>query len=105
LLQPAPAILAGAARVHHAAHGSEVSLFELCYVFADLDNAAGDLVTGNHRVNRVLPLVARLMEIRVADAAIENVEDDICRLRISAGDGVRSQGRRGCLGAISTCVQ
>ena len=39
-------------------------------------HAAHDLMAGNHGIDRVAPLVARHVQVRVADAAVENLDID-----------------------------
>src|SRR5262249_6294969 len=74
--------LALAARVDQAAYGDQVALAEL------LDGAAGfrhpphDLVPRHARVHRghhAFPFVAHLMQIGVANAAVENLDLHVLR--------------------------
>jgi hypothetical protein len=45
---------------------------------------AYELVAGYHGVGRYAPLVAGLVQIRVANAAVGNVKADIVRANVSA---------------------
>src|SRR4051812_35189793 len=66
---------ARAIRIDHATNGSDVTGLELRHRRADLGNAAEDLVSGDARISGghvVVPLVANLVEIRVADTAKED---------------------------------
>ena len=68
---------AGAAGVDQAAHRREVALLEPAHVATHRDDAADDLVTRDARVDRrhgAVPLVADLVQVRVADAAEEDLE-------------------------------
>ena len=58
---------------------------------AHLADAADDLVARDDRVGRALPLVADLVEIRMADAAVEDVEDDVVGERFAALDRERRE--------------
>jgi hypothetical protein len=73
-----------AARSHHATDGGQVALLELLHGAADLHDATHDLVPGHARVHRrhhAFPLVSRLMQIRVADAAVKDLDLDILNAR------------------------
>jgi hypothetical protein len=41
------------------------------------DHAADNLVARNQRIDRVTPLVARHVKVRVADSAVENIDHDL----------------------------
>src|SRR4051812_14848709 len=97
LLESAPATRAGAAGVNHAADGGEIALFEFRDGTAGLDYASYDFVAGHDGVDRIVPLVARLVEIGVADAAIQDVDHYIVRERMTALDGERRERRIGVL--------
>ena len=62
---------------------------------ADLDDAADDLVAGNHREDRAAPLVARLVDVGVADAAEENLDRDV------GGRGSRRSKSNGSIGVVA----
>ena len=65
------------AGIYHAADGGEVAFLEFRDFAACLYYAADDFVAGYHGVDGVVPFVAGLMQIGVADTAIENVDDYI----------------------------
>ena len=65
---------AGAAGIDHAADRSEIAFFKLGHLAADGGDAADDLVAGHAGVNGVVPLVAGLVDIRMADAAEEDLD-------------------------------
>ncbi len=92
---------ADAAGTHHAAYRREVALFEFLDGAANLDDAAHDFMArdaGIHRWHCFLPLVACLMQIRVANAAIKNLDLHVLRARSAAGDAVprKRSGRAMC---------
>ena len=60
-------------------------------------HAADDLVAGHDRVDGPAPLVARLVQVGVADAAVQDVDLDVVGQRLAACDRERRQGRRGAL--------
>jgi hypothetical protein len=101
LLQADAAAGTGAVRVNHAADGGEVSGMEALDLTAHGGDAADDFVSGDHRVGGVGPLVARGVQIRVADAAVEDVELDVLGQRLSAGEGKRRERRAGGGGCVS----
>ncbi len=77
LLQAGLAFGAGAVGVDHAADGGEIAGLEFLNCGADLGDAADDLVPGNAGIDgghHVVPLVAGLVQVGVADAAEENVD-------------------------------
>ena len=94
LLQAAPATRAGAAGIDQAADGGEVAHLEFRDRAADLYDAADDFVAGHHRVDGVVPFVARLVQVGVADAAIEDVDDDVGGQRFAALDGKWRERRK-----------
>ena len=62
----------------------DVQLFELRDPAADPRDASDDLVPRHTGENRVMPFIADLMEIRVTDPAVENLDDDIFSERLAA---------------------
>ena len=62
---------------------------------ADGGDAADDLVAGNHGIDGVAPLVAGHVQVRVADAAVENLDGDFGRAGFAAAEGVGSKRRFG----------
>jgi hypothetical protein len=51
-------------------------------------------------VLRHFPFVAGGVEVRVADAAVENLDVDIVGEKVAAGDFERGEGRGGGLGGV-----
>src|SRR5439155_25457596 len=91
LLQARAALLALPARVDETAHASEVSGPELRHFTADLPDAAHDLVARHHGECRTAPLAARLVNVAVTDAAVEDVDQHIVRARLAPFDRERRE--------------
>jgi hypothetical protein len=92
LLQTFLAAIANATRVHHAAYGYDVALFELLDGTADLGYAANNFVARDAGINRrhkVDPLIPRLVQIGVADTTKQDFDLNIVFLRATALNGVR----------------
>ena len=85
-----------AAGINDDADGCYFAGLELCCGFASGDDAANDLMTGNHGIDGVAPFVASHVEIGVADSAVEDFNGDFSGARLAAGKVVRSQ-RRFCV--------
>src|SRR3546814_3462792 len=64
------------------------------------DLMADDLMAGNARVMRAAPFAADLMKVRMADAAIGDLDDDVVRAGLAAGDRQRLERTIGGVGAI-----
>jgi len=58
LFQTRPAVGAGAAGIHHAAHGAEVSDFEFGYAIPHAGNPAHDLMARHTGIHRSGPFAA-----------------------------------------------
>src|SRR6185295_4164836 len=83
LLLARAAGLAAAAGIDEAADADDMAGLPLLHMIADLGYPADDLVTGDHGKDRVVPLVLHLMKVRVANAAIENVDQHVVRTRLA----------------------
>ncbi len=59
--------------------------------FAGGDDAANNLVAGDHGIDGVAPLVAGHVEIGVADSAVEDFNGDFGGARLATRKVVRSQ--------------
>jgi len=62
---------------------------------AHLGDHAGDLVTRHDRIAGLTPLGAHGVDVGVADAGEVNVELDVVRADVAAGDGGLGQGLGG----------
>ena len=73
------AIFAGAAGIYHATDAREIAFLKCFDVRADLHNATDNFVSRHARIRRAVPFVAGDVDIRVADAAIQNLNLHIVR--------------------------
>ena len=81
-----PALGAGAARlaaVHHAAHADHITGLDTLHGAAHGAHAADDLVPRHRGIDRAPPVVARRVQVRVADAAVEDVDHHIFGTRVA----------------------
>lgn len=84
LLVASAAVRAGAVGIDYATDGGDVSFFELVDGAADADDAADDLVAGDAGVDGrrdAFPFVVDLMEVGVADPAVEDFDLNVVRKR------------------------
>jgi len=77
VLQAIAALRALPAGVDQAADPHTVADGVLGHLGPDLDHRADDLVTGDGRVGRAVPVVARGVQIGVADAAVLDLDLDV----------------------------
>ncbi len=99
LLETLTAIVAGAAGIDHAADTGEVTRLERGHRLADANDLADDLMAGDTGINGVRPFVPGLVQIRMADAAVEDFNIDIGLSRIPALEGEGRERGRGGLGS------
>ena len=95
LLEAGLALGAGAVRIDHAADRGEVARLELGDRGADLGDAADDLVARDAGVDGrhdAAPLVTDLVEIGVADTAVEDLDLHVVLGRIAARIVVEASG-------------
>ncbi len=103
LLEPAAAVGAGAAGVHHAPDANEVAGAELRCLRPGSRDPAHDLVPGDARVDRgrqAAPLIPHRVQVTVADAAAENLDLDVPPLRLAPRNGGGGQRRVSASGSI-----
>ncbi len=77
LLEAFRAARAGAAGVDQTADADQLADLEARHLRANRGDAAHDFVARHHREDRVAPFVARLVQIGVADAAVQHVDLDV----------------------------
>jgi hypothetical protein len=75
-----------AARIDHTSDADSITGRESLDVRTDLGNATHDLVARYAWPDRIVPFVARLMNIGVTDAAIFDLNDDVVRVRFPKRD-------------------
>src|SRR3546814_7287677 len=83
-----------------AADTDRFSPREIGHLVAHRADMADDLMAGNARVMRAAPFAADLMKVRMADAAIGDLDDDVVRAGLAAGDRQRLERTIGGVGAI-----
>src|SRR3546814_4067070 len=83
-----------------AADTDRFSHREIGHLVAHRADMADDLMAGNARVMRAAPFAADLMKVRMADAAIGDLDDDVVRAGLAAGDRQRLERTIGGVGAI-----
>jgi hypothetical protein len=82
----------------------QIACFEFGDVIPRLDHAADNLVTWHHRIDRTTPLVASLVNIRMADAAIQNVDLDVMWTHFAPLKAERAQWISWAISGISLCI-
>src|SRR5436305_9881017 len=94
LLESRPAVRTSAVGIDEAADGGKITCFEFSDTGADLRDATEDLMSrddGIHRRHDAAPLVAYLVQVRVADAAEQDFDLHIILSWIAARDRRRCQ--------------
>ncbi len=103
LLEASLAIGAGPVGIHQAAHTGKVAHLEFRHGGPGVGDSADDLVawdTGVHGRHDAAPLVPRRVQVRVADAAIEDLDPHIVIGGIPPGNGGACKRRRGAGGGV-----
>ena len=96
-------VLAGfavAAAIDEAADADEVAGLELADLRADAAHAADDFMTRHYGVYRAAPVVAGGVQVAVADAGVEDVDDDIIGARRAVFEGEGGERAGGGLGGV-----
>ena len=101
LLQSCLTIFAGAARIHHHTNTGQLTYFEIFNVCAYPRYFAHDFVARHHRVHRISPLVARLVQITMTNATIQNFNLHIIRPQFSTIELKWCEWRGGTEGCVS----
>jgi hypothetical protein len=73
-----------AAGIDHAADSGEVARLEKGHLGARLSHPADNFMSRKARVDRVVPFVACLMKVGMANAAIENFDLNVRRSGVAA---------------------
>jgi hypothetical protein len=69
----------GSTRIHEATNTDKIPGLKLFDISANLCDLSNNLVTRDHRKNGIPPLTTSLVDVRVADTGIENVDQHIVR--------------------------
>src|SRR5690606_3825139 len=88
------------AGVDETAHAHRIAYLVAVRLCTDRRHAADDLVARHHRKDRAAPLVARQVDVGMADAAVEDVDLHVARAGHAAFDREGRQRRAGGLGGI-----
>uniref|UniRef100_A0A0N4ZIQ7 EAL domain-containing protein n=1 Tax=Parastrongyloides trichosuri TaxID=131310 RepID=A0A0N4ZIQ7_PARTI len=91
LLQPLAAGRTGPAAVDHAADADAVAFLEARDVRADRRHHPGDLMTRYDGIARPAQIVLHHMQVRVADAAVFDLDRHVVRPRIAALEAIGAQ--------------
>jgi hypothetical protein len=101
LLQAFFAARAPSAGIHETADPGEIAGFEALCLGSDARHASDDFVSGDHGKNRTAPLVPCLMDVGVADAAVEDFDEHIMRTRFAPLEGEWFELRGRTCGGVS----
>jgi hypothetical protein len=101
LLEVGPAGFAAAARIDHATDTDQIADFMLGDVRTYRCHFAYDLVAWHQRLNGNAPLVAGLMDVGMADAAVENIDCHIVGPWAAAFEFHGGEGSGSRLGGVS----
>jgi hypothetical protein len=74
------------ARFNHATDGGQIAFFEFSHAPTDRDDSANDLMTRDARVGRAVPLIAGSVNVRMTDAAEQNVDLHVVRQNIATSE-------------------
>src|SRR2546422_468471 len=103
LLQAFLAALADSTGIHYCADAGQLADSESFYRGSDACHASDNFVAGDHGKNRATPLVPRLMDVRVADAAVEDFDQHIVWAWFAPLKAEWFENRRRTFGCVSTC--
>src|SRR5712692_2859336 len=103
LLQACLAARAHPAGIHETADCGKLTCFEALHLGSDACHASDNFVAGDHGINRAAPLVSCLMDVRVADSTVENLDEHIMGPRFTPLKVERFENRRRTFGYVSTC--
>ncbi len=94
LFEAGAAVFAYAVRIHQAADGGEIAFLEFLHRLAGANHSANNFVARDARINRrqrLMPLIADLVKIGVANSTVENFDLHVLRTRLATFDGVRRE--------------
>ena len=76
-----------AAAIDHAANADEVAGLEFPHGATDCAHAADDFMTGDDGIDGAAPVVAGGVQVAVADAGVEDVDNDVIGARRAGAEG------------------
>ncbi len=102
LLKPFLTRAAFSARINEVAHGYSITYFVACYFCSHLRNNSGDFMSWNHWERWPSPLVIYLMDIRMTNPTIMNINNNIIISRLTPLKWEISQWWFGVLSCVAT---
>jgi len=99
-LMTCPALRADAARIDNAAHPNKVTLAETSCARTMRCYPANNLVTRHEREVGSAPVIAHLVQVAMANAAVENLDLDIVWPRLAPLNLKRFKGRVSCTSTV-----
>ena len=94
LFEASAAVFAYAIRIHQAADCGKIAFLEFLHCLAGANHSAYNLVTRDARVNRrhgLMPLIADLVKIGVANSTVKNFNLHVLRASFAALGGARRE--------------
>jgi hypothetical protein len=104
LLEPSLAFRAFTAGINETTDSGQIARFEFGHMIARLNYAPDDFMPGHHRIDRTAPLITDLMDIGMADAAVQNLDLDVMRTNFAPLKTERAQWIGWAVSGISLCV-
>ena len=86
------AVRTRATGVNHASYRGQIAGPEFLNGVANTGHSADDFMTRHARINRIVPLVAGLVNVGVTNATEQNIDLDVRRSGFAAGN--RKRGKR-----------
>src|SRR4029077_8416061 len=84
LLQAFLTALTDTTGIHHGADAGQLADVESRYRGSDACHAPDDFMAGDHGEHRTAPLVSRLMDVGVADSAVQNFDEHVVRTQVAS---------------------
>lgn len=91
------------AGIDEAANADMIADLEFRDLGADGLHDTGNLMAGNDREDGILPFVADGVDVRVADAGIFDIDDNVVIVRLAAFEGERGKRLRRIGRSITSC--
>ncbi|CAH0291894.1 hypothetical protein SRABI106_03534 [Rahnella aquatilis] len=80
-------------RIDHTTDTDGVAHFEARDFRANLFHASDNFMPRNHRINALMPFITRLVDVRVANTAVQNVDHNVGITRVTANKIMRRKRR------------
>jgi hypothetical protein len=105
LLDSLTAVFATAARINETADSGVIARLKFRRFRARPLDATDDFVTRHHRVNRIAPIVVCLVYVRMTNAAIHYLNQNVFRAEFAPLEFKRLELRVGAFDRIPTCFK